>query len=93
MPRWIIIKGVNDMSNKLSPPVAVCTACRSYSTNPNDINKRCGKIFKGKRCTGTWRSAITNYDWDECPNCRGTGSQDQHRCNQCSGVGWRYRDR
>ena len=77
------------MSEKLSPPVAVCTVCHSYSRNPN-INERCGNKFNGKRCNGVWRSAISKGDWEECPTCKASGKEQQNRCTQCQGFGWLY---
>jgi len=78
------------MSEKLSPPVAICTACHSCSMNPNAINERCGNRFNGKRCQGVLRSAISNGDWKECPTCMASGKEGQSRCSQCEGFGWIY---
>ena len=78
------------MSDKLLPPVAVCTRCHSYSSNPNVINKRCGNTFNGKRCKGVWQSAISEGDWKECPTCGASGKERDKKCSQCGGVGWLY---
>ena len=78
------------MNEKLSPPVAVCTACHFYSRNPNAINERCENKFNGKRCKGVWRSALSNGDWEECPTCKASGKEEHSRCSQFEGFGWLY---
>lgn len=78
------------MGTKLSPPVAVCTVCRAYNRNPSVINERCGNVYNRKRCKGVWRSAISEGDWEECPVCKASGSEEDCKCGQCEGFGWIY---
>lgn len=79
---------------KRTPPVAVCTNCGAVSYRPDVINERCGNRYGGKRCSGTFGSAINNGDWEECPSCAGTGLSGEQECRPCSGSGWVYvRDR
>lgn len=66
--------------NTKPTPIAVCTKCRQF-TFKQEINSRCSEIYKGKRCTGTYRSSLSSEDWSLCEKCKGTG------CEKCLNNG------
>lgn len=43
--------------------VARCTRCSHNTEQPRDINQRCRKKIKNKRCKGVYRSKLT--PWEE----------------------------
>ena len=45
-----------------SKPFAKCVKCGNTTDSPNDINQRCRRIVKGKRCKGTYRSTLTPWE-------------------------------
>ena len=78
------------MTTKRTTPVARCTACGKTSFHVGSINTNCPQKYGNKRCKGTMRSAICVGDWEECPNCSGTGRVGAVRCDQCEGDGHLY---
>jgi hypothetical protein len=76
------------MSQKKSPPVAVCTDCRHYSYNITRVNERCGQNIGGKRCKGVYASTVNVGDWGECTTCQATGRVEGAPCDYCGGYGW-----
>ena len=78
------------MIERINRPVGVCTVCRAYSRDINQINGRCGKENNHKRCQGVMRSALGKEDWTECRACNATGKKSQIRCDYCDGWGWIY---
>ena len=58
-----------------NPPVAVCTKCGAYTYRAEAINNQCNVRINGKRCTGTFRSAIGPNDWETCEECSGSGCE------------------
>jgi hypothetical protein len=52
------------------------------------LNHRCGHQFNGRRCYGTYKSAIT-YLWDQCEGCEATGQVGTQTCSECAGFGWK----
>jgi hypothetical protein len=75
---------------KREKPVAVCTRCGRTTRSVTAINQACGNIRRGRRCSGSWGSALAVGDWRECPSCSGTGHEGLVACSQCSGDGWLY---
>jgi len=78
------------LSDKRLPPYAVCTLCGHYAYSVMEIKKRCSQVLNKKRCRGTYRPALMRDDWNECPNCGGTGRVATAKCGKCDGVGWLY---
>jgi hypothetical protein len=78
-----------------TPPVAVCTRCGDISYRMEAINNQCGRQPGGKRCKGTYGSALSNGDWAKCRACGGSGKNSTNAtCPACQGTGWNFvRDR
>ena len=73
-----------------TPPIAICTRCKTPISNAILINDRCGKRFDGVRCNGVYRSALNYADWKKCAACAGSGLHAKKRCEDCQGTGWQY---
>lgn len=78
------------MKKKKHPPEAVCTECGKYWHSILVANKRCNQKYGGKRCQGTFSSAVTVGDWEECTVCDATGVKDEQRCVACQGSGFDF---
>ncbi len=76
------------MTNKLSPPVAVCTRCGKTTRIVEAINEQCSEIHDQKRCKGRFWSRVLEDDWTECQACGVTGRVSGKRCDHCDGDGW-----
>ncbi len=74
------------MREPLPIPVTVCTRCYVYNGNNSLIGYPCGIMIDGKRCKGTWGSALDRDDWKECQSCNATN----YTCDSCNGEGWEY---
>jgi len=71
------------------PPVAVCTTCGDTTYRVEAVNNPCGRQPSGKRCKGTYGSALNNDDWAKCGVCRGSGKDSTAAtCAACQGSGW-----
>jgi hypothetical protein len=73
---------------KKHKPLAVCSVCHALSNQHEELNHRCGHQFNGRRCYGTYKSAIT-YLWDQCEGCEATGQVGTQTCSECAGFGWK----
>lgn len=73
---------------ELPHPVGVCGRCGATTRSAASINNPCGRRIDGKRCAGSFGSAIGEKDWEGCPTCAKTGRVDGARCEQCEGDGW-----
>ncbi len=76
------------MTNKRSPPVAVCTRCGKTTVAVEAINQRCYEKHDRKRCKGVFGSRVSVDDWTECGECKATGRVEGVRCDYCGGYGW-----
>ena len=76
------------MADQRPRPVTVCTRCGAVSYYANLINGPCGRWVANKRCDGINGSALRSTDWDECPDCGGSGTSGAAQCGQCDGSGW-----
>ena len=76
------------MPDKRPRPVAVCTVCGAVSYSSNLISGLCDRRVANKRCDGINGSALRTTDWDECPECAGSGTSGATQCGQCEGSGW-----
>ena len=80
------------MIERLSPPIARCTACGAATRIAAEVNQRCERFVgsRRKRCDGMMRSASAAR-WIECTVCKASGQRrGQARCELCSGEGWHY---
>lgn len=73
--------------SKIHKPLAACSVCRALTNLHESLNHRCDKVVSGRRCYGTYKSAIT-YLWDECESCEATGKVGSQVCSACEGFGW-----
>jgi len=75
------------MQSKQPRPVTICTHCRTVGYSLDSINARCGRtVWRNERCRGGISSALNENDWQECPDCSGTGYKtEMSRCTQCDG--------
>ena len=71
-----------------SKPLAACSVCHALSNVHEDLNHRCNESLHGRRCYGTYKSAIS-YLWDRCESCEGTGVVGSQACSECAGFGWK----
>ena|ERR1700730_983897 len=76
------------MADQRPRPVVACTRCGAVSYYANLINGPCGRWVANKRCDGINGSALRSTDWDECPDCGGSGTSGAAQCGQCDGSGW-----
>jgi hypothetical protein len=81
-----------DIAEKQRQPCAVCTYCGNVSHDITRSNQPCGReLSRGKRCKGSYGSAINIGDWEECPACHGYGWVGSQTCDQCTNhCGWLY---
>ena len=73
---------------KKPKPAAVCNVCHALTDRHEHVNHRCDHVVNGKRCYGTFKSAITDL-WDECESCHATGKVGPLPCRECAGFGWK----
>ena len=73
---------------KKHKPLQVCSVCQSLSNERHDLNHRCGEVLNGRRCSGTYKSALT-FLWEQCDSCASTGAVGSVPCAECRGFGWR----
>lgn len=71
------------------PPSARCTRCGMPGPETR-INERCSNTLNGKRCKGTFRSALNEGDWSICSACGGSRILEGRGCQYCHGSGWVY---
>lgn len=76
------------LRSKKPKPLAVCNVCHALTNQHELLNQRCDKLVAGKRCSGTFRSGLTE-SWDECGSCQGMGQLGSQVCRDCQGFGWR----
>lgn len=74
--------------DKRPKPLAACSVCHALSNQHEYLNHRCGVTVNGRRCYGTYKSAIT-YLWDQCESCEATGKVGTQVCSECAGFGWK----
>jgi hypothetical protein len=74
----------------VTPPIGICTGCKTPISNSILINERCDRRFDGVRCNGVYRGALDYNDWKRCPTCQGSGLRVKKRCEECQGTGWQY---
>ena len=73
---------------KKAKPFAACSVCQALTSQRGDLNHRCGKVVNGRRCWGTYKSAVT-FLWDPCESCEATGRVGTQVCGECAGFGWK----
>ena len=73
---------------KKPKPTGVCNVCHALTTHHDWINHRCDHVVYGRRCNGTFRSALTDL-WEECESCHGTGMVGTVLCGECAGFDWK----
>jgi hypothetical protein len=74
-------------TQKKAKPLAACGVCRGLTDRHEDLNHRCNQVINGRRCYGTYKSAIT-YLWDQCEACEARGKVGTQPCAACAGFGW-----
>jgi hypothetical protein len=72
---------------KRPKPTAACGVCHALTNRHEDLNHRCNAVVNGRRCYGTYKSAMT-YLWDQCDSCEATGKVGTQACSACGGFGW-----
>jgi hypothetical protein len=73
---------------KMPKPLAACNVCHALTNQHELVNHRCDKVVYGRRCYGTYKSALT-YLWDACEGCDSTGKVGTQVCTACGGFGWK----
>jgi hypothetical protein len=73
---------------KKPKPLGACSVCGALTDRHEDLNHRCNQAVSGRRCSGTFKSAIA-YLWDQCEECEATGKVGTQACGSCAGFGWR----
>lgn len=73
--------------SKKPKPLGACSVCSALTDRHELLNHRCNKVVYGRRCYGTYKSAVT-FLWDECDGCNGTGVVGPQVCSGCEGFGW-----
>jgi hypothetical protein len=74
-----------------TPPIGICTGCKTPISNSILLNERCDRRFDGVRCNGVYRGALDYADWKRCETCAGSGLHPgKKRCDECHGNGWQY---
>ena len=76
------------LKSKKPKPAGVCNVCHALTNHHEHLNHRCDHVVNGRRCYGTFRSALTDL-WDECGSCQGVGMVGTEVCGECAGFGWR----
>lgn len=72
---------------KKTKPLAVCSVCQALTARREELNHRCDQTVNGRRCYGTFQSALTRL-WDGCEACDATGQVGTQICSVCKGFGW-----
>lgn len=75
------------LAEKKSKPLGACSVCHAPTNVHEALNHRCDKVVHGRRCYGTYKSALT-FLWDRCESCEGTGKVGPQECTACGGFGW-----
>jgi hypothetical protein len=73
--------------SKKPKPLGACSVCHALTNGHEFLNHRCDEVVNGRRCYGTYKSAIT-YLWDACESCDATGVVGSQLCGACAGFGW-----
>jgi hypothetical protein len=73
--------------DKKPKPLAVCDVCRAITDERADVNHRCTKPYRGRRCYGIFKSGL-GIVWNECESCGATGMVGSLPCSSCAGFGW-----
>jgi hypothetical protein len=73
---------------KRPKPFGVCSVCYALTNHHEYLNHRCNEALHGRRCSGTYKSAMT-YLWDQCEACDAIGKVGTQVCSECSGFGWK----
>jgi hypothetical protein len=76
------------LRSKKPKPAGVCNVCHALTKHHEHLNHRCDHVVNGRRCYGTFKSAMTDL-WDECGSCQGVGMVGSEVCSECAGFGWR----
>jgi len=74
--------------DKRPKPLGACSVCYALTNQHEYLNHRCNQVVNGRRCYGTFKSAMT-YLWDQCKSCEATGKVGTQVCSECSGFGWK----
>ena len=74
--------------DKQPKPRAACNVCHALTNLHEALNHRCSTVVNGRRCYGTYKSALT-FLWDACESCESTGKVGTQVCSECGGFGWR----
>jgi hypothetical protein len=75
-------------TGKRPKPAGACSVCFGLTRQRMLLNHRCDRVVNGRRCSGTYRSAMT-FLWDPCDSCEATGKVGSQVCRECAGFGWR----
>jgi hypothetical protein len=75
-------------TGKQPKPAGACSVCQALTRRRELLNHRCDRVVNGRRCSGTYKSAIT-FLWDACDACEATGRVGTQACGECRGFGWR----
>jgi len=73
---------------KKPKPIGACSVCHALTDQHINVNHRCDQAVNGRRCYGTFKSAIT-FLWDQCESCEGTGKVGTQACSACASFGWK----
>jgi DnaJ-class molecular chaperone len=73
--------------DKKPKPAGACSVCGALTDQHTALNHRCDKVVNGRRCSGTYKSAMT-FLWDPCEACESTGQVGSQPCSACAGFGW-----
>jgi len=75
-------------TGKQPKPAGACSVCLALMRRREVLNHRCDQVVNGRRCYGTYKSAMTSL-WDQCVSCEGTGKVGTQACSECAGFGWK----
>ena len=73
---------------KQPKPAGACSVCQALTRRHQDLNHRCDHVVNGRRCSGTFKSAMT-FLWDPCESCEAAGKVGTQICRECAGFGWK----
>jgi len=73
---------------KQPKPLEVCSVCDALSNQRADLNHRCNRTLHGRRCSGTYKSALSRL-WNPCEACAAAGKVGSEVCRECAGFGWK----
>ena len=75
-------------TGKQPKPAGACSVCLALTRRRELLNHRCDQVVNGRRCYGTYKSAMTSL-WDQCDSCESTGKVGTQACAERAGFGWK----